>query len=175
MDIKFNKISDFNPGILFDLLSDAYSFDKNIIDACIGKWRESDSFFFDNLHIADECGFITTFKDEVIGFINWDPRNLPQYAIIGDNCIISKYKGKGYGKLQIQEAINRVILHNVKKIFVSTTNDLIPAQRMYKSVGFTRLDISELEPWQISQNMDIYYGIDVSGGWRSCHKSIANS
>jgi predicted acetyltransferase len=120
MDIKLNKVSNFKLGILFNLLTDAYSFDENIIDACIAKLRENDSFFFNDLQIANKCGYITTLEDEVIGFINWDPRNMPEYAIIGDNCIISKHKGKGYGKLQLKKAINRIARNDVKKIFVST-------------------------------------------------------
>jgi hypothetical protein len=42
---------------------------------------------------------------EPIGHISWDPRNLPEYVAIGYNCIASKYKGNGYGKRQLQEAI----------------------------------------------------------------------
>jgi len=161
MELKFNKISDFNRGILFDLLSDAYSFDKKFEDTFIENWREYDDFFFDNLQIADSCGFITTLKDEVIGSVSWDPRNMPDYAIIGHNCVVSKHKGKGYGKLQLQEAINRIKRNDVKKIFVSTNYDLIPAQRMYESVGFMKLDSSTLEPWQIAQKQDVYYGIEI--------------
>jgi len=48
-----------------------------------------------------------------------------------------------------------------KKIFVSTDIVLIPAQKMYESVGFIRIDISTLEPWQVSQHADIYYGMDT--------------
>jgi len=163
MDIKFNKISDFKRGVLFDLLFDAYSFDKNYItNDSVKGFRENDDFFFDNLDIADRCGFITTLKDEVIGFICWDPRNMPEYAIIGDNCIASKYKGKGYGRLQLQEAINRITQNFVKKIFVSTDSVLIPAQKMYESVGFIKLDNSMLEQWQVSQKQDIHYGMDIS-------------
>ena len=82
---------------------------------------------------------------------------MPEYAIIGDNCIITKYKGKGYGKLQLQEAVNTIISNGAKRIYVSTNNDLIPAQKMYESIGFVRLDNSRLKPWQVSQHADIYY------------------
>jgi len=163
MDIKFNKISDFKRGILYDLLFDAYSFGKNYItNDSKENFRKNDNFFFDNLDIADRCGFITTLKDDVIGFICWDPRNMPEYAIIGDNCIISKYKGRGYGKLQLREAINRITQDFAKKIFVSTDSILTPAQKMYESVGFIRLDNSMLEQWQISQKQDIHYGLEIS-------------
>ena len=130
------------------------------------RWRENDNFFYDcvGLEIADACCFITALNDEIIGFINWDPRNSPEYAIIGDNCIITKHKGKGYGKLQLQEAINRIIRNGGKKIYVSTGSGdgFIPARRMYECVGFTRLDNSTLQPWQIEQKQDFYYIMDAS-------------
>ena len=158
--IKFNKISDFNERILFsDLLVDAYSFDKNLVDTEIERWRESDNFFYDYVGIetADTCCVITTLNNEVIGFICWDPRNLPKYAIIGDNCIITKHKGKGYGKLQLQEAINRITKNGGEKVFVTTndSNGFIPAQRMYESVGMKKTENSTLELWKIYYSMDI--------------------
>ena len=159
MDITFDKISNFKRGTLFDLLSDAYSFDSR--HECTSTWRENDNFFFDNLEIADKYGFITMLNGEAIGYACYDPRNMPDYAIIGDNCIISKHKGKGYGKLQLQELINRITSNSVRKIFVSTNITLIPAQKMYERIGFVRLDNSTLEPWQIAQRQDIYYRMDI--------------
>ena len=137
MSIEFKKVSDFNRGIFINILKDAYSFDCNYEQACKVKWQENEDFFFDNLDIADKYCFITTLNGEAIGFVAWDPRNMPEYAEIGDNCIVSKHKGNGYGKLQLQEAFKRILLKDVKKIIVTTNNDLIPAQRMYESVGFT--------------------------------------
>jgi ribosomal protein S18 acetylase RimI-like enzyme len=100
------------------------------------NWQEFDNFFFDNLQIADRCGFITTIKDKAIGFVSWNPTKMPKYVEIGHNCIATKYKNNGYGKMQLQEAINRIIKNDVNKIVVTTDDDLIPAQRMYESVGF---------------------------------------
>jgi len=140
----------------------AYSFNIEYEVVNKEKWLADDNFFFDNPTIGDKYCFVTTLGDEAIGFLAWDPRNLPEYAIIGDNCIIPKHNGKGYGKLQLKEAINRITQNDVKKIFVSTDNDFIPAQRMYESVGFKRLEISTLEPWQVERNSDIYYGMEIS-------------
>jgi len=137
MSIKFKKVSDFNRGILFELLTDAYSFDCRYEQSCNPDWQAFDNFFFDNLQIADKYGFITTLNDEAIGFVSWNPRNMPEYAEIGHNCIASKHKSNGYGKRQLQEAVNRIIQNDVRKIIVTTNDDLIPAQRMYESVGFT--------------------------------------
>lgn len=137
MSIKFNKVSDFNRGILYELLTDAYSFNCRYKQSFNSDWQVFDNFFFDNLQVADKYGFITTLNDEAIGFVLWDPRNMPEYAEIGHNCIASKHKSNGYGKIQLQEAVNRITQNDVRKIIVSTNDDLIPAQRMYESVGFT--------------------------------------
>jgi ribosomal protein S18 acetylase RimI-like enzyme len=137
MSIKFKKVSCFNRGILFELLKDAYSFDCRYEHNCSFDWQAFDNFFFGNLKIADKYGFITTLNDEAIGFISWDPRNMPEYAEIGFNGIASKHKGNGYGKMQLQEAVNRITRNDVRKIIVTTNENLNPAQRMYESVGFT--------------------------------------
>ncbi len=137
MSLTFRKISEFEPGILYRLLVDGYSFDDRW-KACFEKdWLEFDDFFFANLeNIADKYGFITVLDGEPIGHISWDPRNLPEYVIIGHNCILSKYKGNGYGKQQLQEAISRIKQYDgLKKIVVGTNSNLI-APRNYESVGF---------------------------------------
>ena len=137
MSIEFKKVSGFNRGILFELLADAYSFDSRYEQSCSSDWHDFDTFFFDNLEIADKYGFITTINGEPVGFVSWDPRNMPEYAEIGHNCIASKHKGNSYGRIQLQEAVNRIAQNDVRKIIVTTNDDLIPAQRMYESVGFT--------------------------------------
>jgi ribosomal protein S18 acetylase RimI-like enzyme len=136
MSIKFKKVSDFNRGIIFKLLKDAYSFDSRYEQNQNSNWQDTDNFFFDNLQIADKYAFITTLNDEAIGFVVWDPRNMPEYAEIGHNCIVSKHKGNGYGKIQLQEAVDRITQNDVRKIIVTTNDDLISAQRNYESVGF---------------------------------------
>lgn len=75
--------------------------------------------------------------EETIGHISWDPRNLPDYVTIGHNCILTEYKGQGYGHLLLEEAVKRIKQYNgIKKIVVTTNEKLIPAQRNYESVGF---------------------------------------
>lgn len=137
MGIEFKKVSSFQQGILFELLKDAYAFDCRYEQSCLAEWREFDNFFFDNPPIADKYGFITTLHDEAVGFVSWDPRNLPEVAEIGHNCIASAHKGKGYSKMQLQEAVNRILQNDVRKIIVTTNDDLVPARRMYESIGFT--------------------------------------
>lgn len=137
MCLEYRKISDFSRGTLYQLLEDAYSFDERCAKCWNSDWKGFDNFFYDNLEIADKYGFITTIDGEPIGHISWDPRNMPEYVEIGHNCIATKYKGNGYGKRQLSEALNRICKYNgLKKIVVTTNGFMIPAQKNYESVGF---------------------------------------
>ncbi len=137
MNLTYEKISDFEKGTLNKLLVDAYSFDNRWKARFEEEWIEFDKFFFQNLGIADKYGFVTVLDGKAIGHITWDPRNMPEYVQIGHNCIASQYKGNGYGKKQLQEAIYRIQQYEgLEKIIVGTNRNLI-AQHNYESVGFT--------------------------------------
>ena len=58
--------------------------------------------------LADKYSFLTVVYGEPVGHISWDPRHCPEYVEIGHNCILTKHKGKGYGKLQLREAVLRI-------------------------------------------------------------------
>ncbi len=104
------------------------------------SWKEYDKFFYDNKDIADQYSFITVLDGEPIGHISWDPRHRSDYVEIGHNCILTKYKGKGYGHIQLKEAIRRIKEYdNLKKIIVTTNELFVPAQRNYESVGFKKI------------------------------------
>ena len=136
-ELEFKPLRNFERGTIYKMLKEAYSFDERYFQSEQEKWKtEADDFFFDHLHIADMCVFITTINNEPIGVVMWDPRKLPEEVVIGHNCIIPKYKGNGYVRMQMEEAIRRILQQGAKKITVSTNADLIPAQRMYESVGF---------------------------------------
>lgn len=140
--IEFKKISAYPKGTLYEQLVDAYSFDDNCKKHWDKVWKEYDEFFYVNLEsVADRCGFITVVDGIAIGHISWDPRNRPNSISIGHNCILSKYKGKGYGKMQLQEAIRRIKEYDVNKIIVTTNEITLPAQKNYESVGFVRINM----------------------------------
>ena len=136
--IEYKKLSCFERGLLISLLKDGYSYNKKIELRDIENWKEADKFFFDNLeNIGDKYCFVTTLNDEPIGFVCWDPRNIPEYVEIGHNCIKTIYKGNGYGTLQMKEAIKRILEYkNLKKIIVRTDEESIFARKMYESCGF---------------------------------------
>lgn len=45
MDIIFRKFTDFNRGIMYDILKDAYSFDERCAICWEENWKETDDFF----------------------------------------------------------------------------------------------------------------------------------
>ena len=103
-------------------------------------WKEYDDFFYSNLDsVADKYGFVTVVDGTVVGHISWDPRNRPHYVAIGHNCILSAFKGKGYGKIQLQEALRRIKTYEVDKIVVTTNEITLSAQKNYESVGFIKV------------------------------------
>ena len=137
MSIEFKEFREYKRGILYNQLLDSYSFDFKWKENFEKEWIKYDDFFYDHLQFTNSCGFIILLNEEPIGHISWDPRNLPEYVIIGHNCILTKYKGKGYGHILLQEAINRIKKYeNIKKIIVTTNETLVPARHNYESVGF---------------------------------------
>ena len=143
MDIEFRKFTDYNRGIMYEILKDAYSFDERCAECWDENWKQSDDFFFDNPDIADKYGFVTCYKGEPIGFICWDPRKRPEYVEIGHNGIRTKFKGKGFGKAQLSEAVRRIKEYNgLKEIRVWTNSNLV-APKNYESVGFVLYDRKE--------------------------------
>lgn len=143
MNIEFRKITEFPRGTLAALLKDGYSFETQFAYYWQKQWQEFDDFFYDNPQIAEKYGFITALDGEPIGLVSWDPRNLPESAEVGHNCIATKYKGNGYGKQQVREAVNRIIAQGAEKIIVCTNEKLVAAQYTYESVGFKFVKKSE--------------------------------
>ena len=94
--IEFKKLTDFPRGTIYNLLSDAYSYDPRNREIWDDNWRETDRFFYDNPEIASKYGLVTCLDGEPIGFVVWDPRNRPDYVEIGHNGIREKHKRKGF-------------------------------------------------------------------------------
>ena len=136
MNIEFRSITEFPRGTLAALLKDGYSFEPKFEEYWQSQWKEFDDFFYDNPHIAEFSGFMTVLNGIPIGFVSWNPTNLPESTEVGHNCIATKYKGNGYGKLQMQEAVRCIREQGAKRIVVWTNERLIPAQRTYESAGF---------------------------------------
>ena len=108
MSIEFRKFTDFPRGTLYDILQDAYSFDPRNKELWDENWRECDDFFYDNPEIAKRYGLVSCLDGFPVGFVTWDPRQRPEYVEIGHNGIREAYKRRGFGRLQLAEAVRRV-------------------------------------------------------------------
>ena len=104
----------------------------------IENWKGTDNETFNN---PDTIGRYTLFSyidNQLIGFITWDPRNIPYEGVIGHNCILPEYRGHGYGKEQIKKVMD-IFLSCSTTVVKVTTDDhpfFVPAQNMYLSYGF---------------------------------------
>ena len=69
---------------------------------------------------------MTCLDSEPIGLVTGDPRHRPDYVEIGHNGIREQFKGRGYGRLQLEEALRRIKRYEgLKRIIVCTNGNLI--------------------------------------------------
>lgn len=116
-------------------------------------------FFYDNPVIADKYGLVTCINGYPIGFVTWDPRNIPEYVEIGHNGIRSAYKRKGYGHLQMEEAIRRIKTYDGLNKIVVMTNSNFVAPKNYESVGFKLYDRKKNDSESAYTGDYLYYEI----------------
>jgi GNAT superfamily N-acetyltransferase len=142
----FNKIDEYEPGIICRLLSLSY---EEMLDKQLKRqFQQFDKNVFDNPDTIGACTFITSLDADIAGMASYDPRQAPKQATIGHNCVLPQYRRNGYGRQQILEIIKRLKLRNVSRILVSTSEHPFfePAQIIYHSCGFTELERKKRQP-----------------------------
>lgn len=141
---SFESLDNYEPGILERMQAKSYA-GLRVSDSVRAEierhWQKVDRLAFDNLDTVGQNMFITCLEGEPIGLGAFDPRPGPEYAVIGQNCILPPYRGKGYGLLQIREILRRMRELQIRKVLVSTgENDFFaPARRMYIACGFREI------------------------------------
>lgn len=142
MVLKFTELHDQQPGIIAFMLKRSYaeivSSDPEQWGPEEAKWEEFDREVFEHPETVGACVFLSWFDDRLVGFASYDPRGKPDFGIIGHNCILPTFRGRGFGKAQIREVIRRLYGMGVKTAKVSTMDHplFVPAQRMYAACGF---------------------------------------
>jgi len=137
MNIQFTSPKEHPPGTVFDLLKQAWAplwnpgLERNI--------RRFDLEVMECENTVGACTFITCLDSTPVGMGSYDPRQMPESAEIGWNCVIPEHQGKGIGKAQIQEILRIFRARDIRKACVTTTDEdfFVPAQRTYESCGFT--------------------------------------
>ena len=144
---------------MYDILLDAYSFDRRNKEIWDRNWKEFDDFFYDHPKIAEKYGLVTCLDGEPIGFVTWDPRHIPAYVEIGHNGIREQYKGNGYGRKQLEEALNRIRQYPELQRIIVCTNSKLVAPKNYESSGFTLYDRKTNETESAYTGDYLYYEI----------------
>ncbi len=136
---------DFPQGTVLSLLRQSYEHYAAMEPDCFRKWNEGWKHYDSEICLYPDtigaCGFISCLGDTVIGFGSWDPRQFPERGIIGHNCILPAFRGKGYGKMQMIEILGRFRVRGFGKAVVTTGEAAFfePARRMYRSCGFKEI------------------------------------
>ncbi len=142
MNIAFTSPLEQEPGIIADLLKSSYA---ELVSAApqywrqeVANWEEFDKDVLRYPNSVGACVFLTWADDLVIGLGSYDNRPMPDYGIIGHNCILPAFRGKGLGRLQILEILRRFEKMEILMAKVSTNEHpfFIPAQKMYIACGF---------------------------------------
>jgi GNAT superfamily N-acetyltransferase len=158
MNLRFTSPYDQKPGILASMLKRCYA---KLVTSDPGLWLpeqrgwdEFDSDVFENPRTIGACVFLSWFGNQVVGIGSYDPRQKPESGIIGHNCILPEFQGKGFGKQQIQEILRIFEDMGIRRAKASTNDEpfFIPAQRMYEACGFREV---RRVPWDRKPSIEL--------------------
>lgn len=151
MNIDYVSPFTESPGAIVSLLQQAYAelvkSDVRLWEPEQPKWAQYDKEVYEQPETVGACLFLTRLDGHIVGFASWDPRQGPRFGIIGHNCILPAYRGRGLGKMQIREVLRRFQERKFANARVSTNDHpfFLPAQRMYTACGFREI---RRIPWE---------------------------
>ena len=134
--VEFSKVTEYKAGIVFSLLRRSFA---EIIDGVLEeKMREFDGAVFENIETVGACAFVTILNGEAVGMVSWDSREGPELGVVGWNCVLPEFRGRGFGKMQIEEVLGRLKGEGFKRVVVRTGEHpfFAAARRMYVACGF---------------------------------------
>ena len=91
-------------------------------DPEVPKWEQFDRVVFEHPNTVGSCVFLSWSGDQVVGFGSYDPRQQPHFGIVGHNCILPEFCGRGFGKQQIREILRRFRAKDMRRA-KGSTND----------------------------------------------------
>jgi len=107
MRLQFTSPQDQQPGVIASVLKRSYAglleSDPAHWQPEVPKWEEFDRDVFAHPETVGSCVFLSWSAGQLVGFGSFDPRPKPEFGIVGHNCILPDFRGRGYGKEQIRE------------------------------------------------------------------------
>ena len=142
MRLRFTSPHDQHPGVVASLLKQSYAdlvtSDREHWEPEVAKWDQFDREVFEHPATVGACVFLSWSDDQLVGVGSFDPRQKPEFGIVGHNCVLPAFRGHGFGKQQIQEILQRFRSRGIRTAKTSTLVGAwhAPAQRMYLACGF---------------------------------------
>ena len=133
------------PGIIAALLKRSYAdlvaSEPSVWTAQETRWEQYDRDVFEQPMTVGASVFLTRLDGVIVGFASWDPRQRPRLAIVGHNCILPEFRGRGLGREQMQEVLRRFKDMDIQTALVTTCDHpfFAPAQHMYQACGFREI------------------------------------
>ena len=143
--LTFEPVSLFSAGELADIIDRSYA---ELLEKWPGpwehereKWRDFDRQAFAHPDTVGKCVFVSCLERTPVGLASYDPRPGPSHAVIGQNCVLPEYRGRGFGKRQILEILGRFTAGKIRLARVTTSEHpfFIPAGTLYRDLGFQEI------------------------------------
>lgn len=148
--IEFKPIDLFDKGLIYQLLCESYA---SLLEAkpdykheFEANWQKTDENLFGDTDSSGNVA-VSTLADEPIGFVSWYLEGA-NVGSIGHNCVAPLHRRKGYGKEQVQMALDK-LLSQVKLVKVTTANHPFfqPARQMYLACEFIEVGRSRTDAY----------------------------
>jgi GNAT superfamily N-acetyltransferase len=140
--LLFEPVSLFPPGTVAGIVGRSYA---ELLERWPDAWKdeprewaEFDREVYAYPDTIGQCVFVGRLGGEIVGLASYDPRPGPAYGIVGQNCVLPEFRGRGFGKLQVLEVLRRIGERRMRAARVTTSEHpfFVPALRMYRSLGF---------------------------------------
>ena len=149
--LRYSSPLEGRPGIVARLLNQSYAelveAEPEVWGPERARWEQTDRDVFGHPDSVGACTFLSWTGADPVGLYSFDPRPLPEYGVIGHNCILPDFRGRGFGGQQIREALRQLTTRGAVLAKVTTHEHpfFIPAQRMYEACGFQEVSRT---PWE---------------------------
>jgi GNAT superfamily N-acetyltransferase len=143
--LTFMPISLYQPGTLAGLIRRSYAGlitqSPEYWEPEAPKWDDFDRQAFAHANTVGKCIFVSCLGDQPVGLASYDPRPGPEYGLVGQNCILPEYQGRGFGRLQVLEILRRFEEMKFRAARVTTSEHpfFLPAMKMYVALGFREI------------------------------------
>ncbi len=119
MKMTFKPLYKEKASTIYRLLSESYrKFLKDnpeCRESWQRDWRDYDADVSSHPETVGKCGFFSHAEGKLIGFASYDPRGNNERAIVGHNCVLPAFQGKGLGSIQLQELLRILEQRGSKK------------------------------------------------------------